>query len=158
MLTAPLNFPEAPPRNPGLDALRGSLVLLGSVTLTVTGDSMIPTLHHMKDAVVLAPYTDADWPPKRGQIVYAQRADGSQVMHRVLKAVSGGAILSGDGQVWLEGPIPRERIYAKVIMMRRNGRFIKADSPAVVLYGQVWLALRPLRRILFALVRAVKRI
>jgi hypothetical protein len=156
-LTAPAGFPAATPRNPQLDALRGSLALLGSVTLTVTGDSMIPTLHHLRDAVVLAPFTDADWPPKPGRIVYAQRADGGQVMHRVIKTVSGGVILNGDGQVWLEGPIPRERIFAKVTTLRRNGRLIQADSPASLIYGRVWLALRPFRRKIFAIIRFIRR-
>ncbi|GHU71218.1 hypothetical protein FACS1894184_17730 [Clostridia bacterium] len=155
-LTVPAGFPETTPRNPQLDALRHSLAALGTVTLTVTGDSMIPTLHHMKDSVVLAPFTDADWPPRRGQIVYAQRADGGQVMHRVAKVVSGGVILNGDGQVWLEGPIPRERVFAKTVALRRNGRMIKADSRAAEIYGQAWLTLRPLRRKMFALVRKVK--
>jgi hypothetical protein len=156
-MTFPVGFPAAAPRNPQLDALRRSLAALGSVTLTVTGDSMVPTLHHLKDAVVLTPLSDADWPPKRGQIIYAQRADGSQVMHRVLKAVSGGAILSGDGQVWLEGPIPRERVFAKVTMLRRNGKMVNVESRAALIYGRAWLALRPFRRKIFAIIKIIRR-
>ncbi|GHU78649.1 hypothetical protein AGMMS49992_29660 [Clostridia bacterium] len=157
MVTAPLGFPEEVPRNQELEAMRGTLALVGSATVTVTGKSMIPTLHHMKDAVVLAPLTDADWPPKRGRIVYAQRADGSQVMHRVVKTVAGGVILNGDGQIWLEGPIPRERVFAKVIMLRRGGRMIDADGRAAVIYGRLWLAARPLRRRLFGIIRLLRK-
>lgn len=125
-----------------------------SVLLTVTGRSMAPTLKDRRDAVVLQGLTQ--WPPPRGTILFIQRPQGEHVLHRVIRVVGQHVILNGDGQVWMEGPIDQSQAIARVTMFRRRGRYFSADSWAVRAYAHVWMALRPLRRRVFAFYRALK--
>jgi hypothetical protein len=139
-----------------IEALRKTIEAGGVMQLTVTGNSMVPTLRHLKDGVTLAPIDV--WPPPRGTIIFAQRADGSPVMHRVIRITGSCVILNGDGQAWMEGPVSRETAIAKVSMIRRGRRYIRADRAVLRAYGAIWMFVRPLRRHAFAAYRALKRI
>jgi len=150
-----------PDLNPQRAALLGPLIrekIAGneSVLLTVTGRSMAPTLKDRRDAVVLQGLTG--WPPPRGTILFIQRPQGEYVLHRVIRVVGGQVILNGDGQVWMEGPIDQSQAIARVTLFRRRGRFYSVEAWGVRLYARLWMALRPLRRRVFALYRAVKRL
>ena len=115
---------------------------------------MTPTFKDRRDAVVLQGLTQ--WPPPRGTILFIQRPQGEFVLHRVIRVVGRNVILNGDGQVWMEGPIEQSQAIAQVTLFRRCGRYRSVDALGVRLYAGVWMALRPLRRKVFALYRALK--
>jgi signal peptidase I len=142
-------------RSVAIPAIRFNLAAGNSVTLTVTGGSMAPTLKDKRDQVVLEPV--GEWPPRPGAILFIQRADGSPVMHRVIRVVGQSVILNGDGQIWIEGPIGRELAIARVEKLQRKNKTIAVNSAGFRLYSWVWIRLRPLRRIIFRTVALFPR-
>ncbi|MEG0767333.1 MAG: S24/S26 family peptidase [Clostridia bacterium] len=137
-------------------AIRTKIASGETVLLQVTGRSMTPLFHDRRDAVLLVGVTV--WPPKPGDILFAQRADESYVLHRVIRIVGDGCIFNGDGQLWIEGPIPRNQVIAQVQAFRRKGKFYPVTHPLYRAYVRIWMGLRPIRRRLFALGRFAKRL
>lgn len=151
-------MPDLNPQSPAVlgPVIREKIANNESVLLTVTGRSMTPTLRDRRDAVVLQKLTT--WPPTRGTILFIQRPQGEFVLHRVIRVVGEYVILNGDGQLWMEGPIDAGQAIAKVTMFRRRGKFHSVDARLYRLYSRMWMALRPLRRRVFALYRGLKRV
>ena len=139
-----------------IEAIREKVDGGETVQLTVTGRSMIPTLRDRRDGVTLGAI--GDWPPKKGTILFCRRADGSPVMHRVIRVTGNGVILNGDGQVWMEGPITRDMALARVVMLRRGVRFVRADRFLPRAWAALWMAARPVRKRVFRIYRNIKKI
>ena len=139
-----------------IGAIQERITSGGLIPVTVTGRSMIPTLRDRRDGVTLGPIEM--WPPRRGEILFCRRDDGSPVMHRVIRIVGNGVILNGDGQVWMEGPIRRDMAIARVVMMRRGKRYVRVDRLLPRMWAVMWMAARPVRKRVFLLFRWVKRL
>jgi len=125
----------------------------------VIGTSMNPTLKDGRDWVVLGPIEA--WPPKRGDVLFCRRADGSPVMHRVIRVVGDGVVLNGDGQTWLEGPVTRGMALARVeaiVKGGENGRILPVRKASYRLYSRIWMATRGVRRRMFAFYTGIKRV
>ena len=127
----------------------------GSVPLVVTGSSMLPFLKNKRDTVWLR----AEKKPKRGQILFFQRPDGSFVLHRVRKILSDGTIVvNGDAQSWCEQVSP-ERALAVVTAFSRSGKkAVPADSFFVRLRDILWYPTRPIRPFLFRVYLKLRRL
>ena len=134
--------------------IREKLALGETVTLQISGDSMRPTLHPRRDALVLENLKQ--WPPKKGEILFFQRESGGYVLHRVIKVVGEGCIVNGDAQTWTEGPVTQEMSIARASALIRNGRVINADNLLYRMLLRAWGITRPLRFKMFALWRKVK--
>jgi hypothetical protein len=150
-----LNEPEGLSPSVVMPAIRRKVAAGEQVLLTVTGTSMAPTLKDRRDAVLLEAI--GPWPPPKGTILLIQRADGSPVLHRVIRVVGQSVVLNGDGQIWMEGPIPEALAVARAAMVRRKGRFYHANAGPMRLYCLLWMALRPLRRRIFRAWRYMKK-
>lgn len=126
------------------------------VTLQVSGDSMRPTLKPRRDAVILAPL-DA-WPPKKGDILFfkSDKSQSGYALHRVRKFQDGMPVMNGDAQNWLEGPVPRDRVLARAIVLLRDGKPVDVDGRGYRLYVRVWGWTRPIRWPIFAVWRGIK--
>ena len=116
-------------------------------TLLVTGYSMIPTLRHKRDQVVLV--SPQRRSPRSGEIVFFRRRDDSCVLHRVFREFEVDRFLiNGDAQLWTE-VIHRDQIIAVVDRLIRNQKIISCDNRYYCLYVKIWCKLRPLRRFIF---------
>lgn len=127
-----------------------------AVLLTVTGSSMGPLLRHLRDQVILT----APWvrKPRRGEIVFFRREDGSLVLHRILKEKKDGSyVMNGDAQTWTE-EIRRDQILAVVEAVVRKGRYISCDGGGYRLAVALWRFLMPARGTLSALYAAGRNI
>ncbi len=124
----------------------------GSFTLNVTGGSMVPALLHEKSQVELVEAGSI----APGQIVLVRRADGSLVLHRVIRREGDTLTLNGDSQSWTERA-QISQVLAKVRRICRKGRWYEAGSPADKLYYNLWGMTRPLRPALLKVYSKIKR-
>lgn len=133
----------------------------GAAGLTVTGISMLPMLHHLRDRVWLSPLNGE---AERGDVLLYRRDSGQYVLHRVLRAPKAGEyVCCGDNCTATE-TVPRGAVVGRVCAFRRGGRRYEADDMPYRAYVRLWTALYPvrgpilrLRRLLGRLKRALKR-
>ena len=128
----------------------------GEALLPVTGNSMWPLLVGGRDMVRLA---RPDRCTQSGDIALYQKADGSYILHRVIRLCASGVCLCcGDAQ-WEGEQVDEAQIIAYVTAFRRKGRWQEtARSRPYRFYERFWVhtfpARRPLLRLLCLLQRA----
>ena len=133
-----------------LELMQAAFAQGGSYCLVVTGWSMSPTLKPGRDAVRLTRSRKPRW----GDIVFVPRRCGGYMLHRVVKLLpGGGAVLSGDGQTWLEEV---DEIIAVAEAIRRNGKWVSSENPVYRVYVFLWFFTRPIRGVLVKLKRLMK--
>ena len=94
--------------------------------LTITGASMTPFLHHLRDQAIFAPL--ANHVIRKGDIVFYQRDNGQYVMHRVYYVDETGVMaIVGDAQWILESGIRPDQLRAYVIQVVRKGKMISCE-------------------------------
>jgi hypothetical protein len=121
----------------------------GRVRITVTGMSMYPFLRGDKDSVMLA---DADFTCiKPGDIVLIQRKNNQYVLHRVMKKTKEAVYLSGDAELWREGPIYPEQIIAKAEGVWRQEKYIEGTHKLLRVLVFMWRLAFPIRIFLIRL-------
>lgn len=114
----------------------------GVVRLTVTGQSMLPTLVEKRDSVLL---TKPD-KVKKGDIVLYQRSNGDYVLHRIVKKKKDTFCLCGDNQTMIEYPIYPEQIFGVVSGIIRKGKTISTNNIRYRIASFTWtnfIKLRP---------------
>ena len=128
-----------------------------SCLLTVTGSSMVPFLHHGKDAVVLAKPGKEGLKP--GQILFFRRGNRTYILHRLRRVEKDGSLLiCGDAQTWMER-IQRSQIIGVVVAVQRpDGRIVSCDSFSWRLRSALWYPTRPFRPLLFRIWAAGRKI
>ncbi len=139
------------------EAARGILGVLDSgeaFPLRVTGSSMVPFLHDGRDTVWLRK-TDS---PRRGQMLFFRRRDGSFILHRIRRINSDGSYtVNGDAQTWCE-TVPRNAALAVAERItRKNGKTVDTDSLAMRFLAALWYPTRPLRPYIFKMCGLFKR-
>lgn len=113
------------------------------VNIRVAGNSMLPFLVHERDYVY---FKEPDRELRAGDIVFYQRKNGQYVMHRIWKVKDGQFYMVGDAQVYIEGPLEREQIFALVTKVVRKGRELKPGSFWWEFFEHIWIKIVPLRR------------
>ena len=114
----------------------------GNVKLTVTGQSMVPTLIEHRDSVIL---TKPD-KLKKSDIVLYQRTNGEYVLHRIVKVTKDGFGMCGDNQMKVEYPVLPDQVIAEVSAIVRKGEMISKNNPKYMLGSFIWtnfISLRP---------------
>lgn len=108
------------------------------VRLTVTGSSMVPFLRNA-DVVELERVTPLDICP--GDILLAQKSDGTYVLHRVFRMGEGRVFMAGDlGRE--DGWIPLEDVIARARAVLRKGRWVRLDTPSARKTALLWAHVR----------------
>lgn len=127
----------------------------GTATLTVTGSSMWPMLHHQVSRVRLTPITDL----KRGDLPLYRRDNGAFVLHRITDIAEDGSITCcGDNQWHPEKGLRRDQMIAVVESFCRKGKgWVSGNDWKYRLYWRFWLAVRPIRRYIFGGWRRVRK-
>ncbi len=115
------------------------------VQLTVTGNSMRPFIRD-NDTVLLT--SAAQRQLLLGDVVLAQRPDDVFVLHRILRKDPRGIFLAGDAQGIMEGPVPRDRIFAYAFAVIHSSREVRLDRFLMRQAGILWIRIAPLARIL----------
>ena len=115
---------------------------------TVTGMSMWPFLCHGRDQVIV----EACQPDtlRRGDIVLLQTHLGNYLLHRITRKTGDGVVTTGDGNCFRDGEFSFSRIRAKVVSLVRNGKVIECSGWKWKVISQIWMALFPVRKWMFA--------
>ena len=116
------------------------------VPMVITGYSMTPFLVHERDSVLLA---KVDRELRRGDMVFYCRPSGQYVLHRIVKFDSAeGVYFAGDAQDFIEGPLPRECIFALVKAVKRKENWIRPGDFWWDFFAGFWLKVLPFRRLI----------
>ena len=127
----------------------------GTVSLVVSGSSMLPFLKHGRDTVNLCRCTARDL--KWGQILLFRRLDQSLVLHRIRKILPDGRLLmNGDGQKWCEMIFPAQ-VIAYASSVERKGRLMPCNRVLFRFWNLIWYPTRPFRPMLFQIGRILFR-
>lgn len=112
------------------------------VIITATGDSMRPFLRDGEDKVVLCRLKTS---PKKNDVLFYLRDDGTYVLHRVFQVKNGGYVMLGDAQLTPEYGIADRHIIAVASAFIRNGKQIGCNSFLYLTRVKLWRMLYPFR-------------
>ena len=125
-----------------------------NVRMQVTGISMTPILHNLKDSVVLAPPDRI----KKYDIVLHRRSNGQYILHRIIKKRGNILTIAGDFETEKEYPVDTGCVIARVVSFCRNGKEYSVDDFIIKLYARLWVLVFPIRhQVLYAL-NSVRRL
>lgn len=125
----------------------------GTVELTVTGNSMWPMLRHKVSRVRLAPVGVL----RKGDLPLYRRDNGKFILHRIVAAGEGTYTCCGDNQWHVEPGLRQDQMIAVVTHFARKNRWVNAENRLYRVYWRFWVAVRPLRRLVFGGWGRVKR-
>ena len=117
----------------------------------VKGYSMRPFIEHTRDRVFLEKRDTYDV----GDAVLAQIAPGHYVLHRIIEKQGDHLTLQGDGNVRGVEHCQIQDVSGVVTQYIRPNRTISADDPKLICRIKLWRRLRPLRRYLLFVDKAV---
>lgn len=113
--------------------------------ISVKGYSMRPFLEHLRDKVLLAPWTTLDV----GDAVLAEIKPGHYVLHRIIAIEGDRLTLMGDGNIRGTESCRTSDVCGVVEQyIRPNGHVILASDPMLQRRIRLWRRLLPLRRYL----------
>lgn len=115
------------------DIVRQQLTEQGSAFVRVTGDSMRPLLHHLRDGVTLRPPEQL----RPGDVVLFDRRNGRYALHRVIRVDGESFTMMGDNQWHMEHDLPCAQVMGVVSELHRNGRRIASDGCLNKIYAQL---------------------
>ena len=126
-----------------------------SVTFPVKGRSMIPFIIGGRESVILQKPEDL----KVGHVVLAEVGPERYVVHRIIRIEPDGRIvLMGDGNIRGTECCLRENVLARAThVVNEQGRKRSLESGAQMRKARIWYRIRPLRRIILAVLRRVNK-
>lgn len=141
-----------------LSPLMLSLLAEGTdIELTATGNSMRPLWHHRKDVVRLSAICVDDI--KKWDVLLYTRADGSFVLHRVVKIGEKTLDFLGDAQFLVEKNVPKENVVAKAVGHKRGGgKYRNLDGFGYKLYVFLWYNSRGIRYFFYRVYRKILKV
>ena len=118
------------------DALiREVLASGGEFRLYPHGTSMLPLIRQGIDSVALR---TLDRPPRKFDILFYRRTDGSYILHRVKKVTKDGLVLWGDNHTMLEYGITEKNIIGYAARIFRGETELDCQSLRYKLYLWLW--------------------
>lgn len=123
------------------------------IRIKVSGISMTPILHNLKDSVVLS---KADKVKKYDIILY-KRDNGQYILHRVIKKKGSVLTLAGDFETEKEFPVYESAVIAKVTSFCRNGKDYTAEDFIIKLYSRIWVFILPARQHVLCALKYIRR-
>jgi len=122
--------------------------------LAVTGNSMTPTLKHLKDRVYISPFNRK---AKKGDILLTAIHGNHCLLHRVVKCNGDILYYKGDAQIYCEGPLPVRDVIGIVTKIERNGKVISVNN-FYKLWSTVWRKAMQLRYFIIRVLSRLKRL
>lgn len=117
----------------------------------VKGYSMRPFIEHMRDRVFLEKRDTYNV----GDAVLAQIAPGHYVLHRIIEKHGNDLTLQGDGNLEQIELCREQDVSGVVTQYIRPHRIIPADDPKLIRRIKLWRKLRPIRRYLLFVYKAI---
>ena len=121
-----------------------------SVTFPVKGRSMLPFIIGGRESVILQKPGSL----QRGQVVLAQVGPDRYVVHRIIKVEPDRITLMGDGNICgTESCTPSNVLAIATHVVDEKGKRRTLESKGQMFKAKVWYVIRPLRRIILAVLR-----
>ena len=121
-----------------------------SVTFPVKGRSMLPFIFGGRESVILQKPGSL----QRGQVVLAQVGPDRYVVHRIIKIEPDRITLMGDGNICgTESCTPSNVLAIATHVVDEKGKRRTLESKGQMFKAKVWYRIRPLRRIILAVLR-----
>ena len=117
------------------ELIREVLASGGEFRLYPHGTSMLPLIRQGVDSVALRSLTR---PPRKFDILFYKRRDGSYILHRVKEVTKDGLVLWGDNHTMLEYGITEENIIGYAARIFRGETELDCQSLRYRLYLQLW--------------------
>lgn len=136
------------------ELIREVLASGGEFRLYPRGTSMLPLIRQGRDSVSLR---QLDRSPRKYDILFYQRYDGSYVLHRVRAVTPEGLILWGDNQYRLEYGVQNAQIIGYAARIFRDDREVDIDGLVYRLWLWLW-QYRPMRRVLLPIVYHLRKV
>ncbi len=122
-----------------------------SVILPVSGRSMLPFIVGDRDKVEFYPLKDE---LHKGDVVMAKVDEGYYVVHRVVRIDGDCVVLEGDGNLGFQEHCTKANVIAQgLYVIDKQGRKRSLTSPVAMKRWKLWMALKPLRRVLLKFVK-----
>ena len=138
-----------------IDVIEEILSSGGDFRMFPRGTSMLPLIKQNIDSVVIERHQGR---LKKYDIAFYRRADGSFILHRVMKVCRDGSyIMCGDNQILLERGVSHEAVIARVKLIYKGDEQLQLDSAKYRLYAFLWTKM-PVRRATFFARRVFRRI
>ena len=115
---------------------------------TVTGMSMWPFLCHGRDQVIVEACKSEEL--RKGDIILLRTPLKNYLLHRITKLTDDGFVTTGDGNFFRDGQFPFHCFRARVVKLVHRGKVIDCRSRKWKLLSNIWMALFPVRRWMFA--------
>ena len=126
------------------ELIREVLATGGEFRLYPHGTSMLPLLRQGIDSVALR---NLDRPPRKNDILFYLRKDGSYILHRVKEVTSDGLTMWGDNHTMLEYGITEENVIGYAARIFRGETELDCRSLGYRMYLWLW-QFKAVRRIL----------
>ena len=121
-----------------------------SVTFPVKGRSMLPFIFGGRESVILQKPGSL----QRGQVVLAQVGPDRYIVHRIIKIEPDRITLMGDGNICgTESCTPSNVLAIATHVVDEKGKRRTLESKGQMFKARVWFRIRPLRRIILAVLR-----
>ena len=123
-----------------------------SVTFPVKGRSMLPFIFGGRESVILQKPESL----QRGQVVLAEIGPDRYVVHRIIKITQDRVTLMGDGNICGTESCPPDKVLAIAThVVDEKGKRRTLESKGQMFKARVWYVIRPLRRIILAVLRRI---
>lgn len=126
----------------------------GEFRLYPRGTSMLPLIRQGKDSVAIK---SLNRPPRKYDILFYQRSDGSYVLHRLKDVSSTGLVIWGDNQYELETGVSNDQIIGYAARVFRGDRELDLQSRFYHAYLWLW-SFRWLRRVLLPVIYRLRNL
>lgn len=103
----------------------------GEVSFSPKGISMLPILKPSCDTVTISAACEK---PKKGDVVFYRRKDGSFVLHRIIREAGGSFVMCGDNQFRLEKGVDEKQIIGILKRLEHNNKELDFNSLFYKLY------------------------
>lgn len=125
----------------------------GEFRLYPHGTSMLPLIRQGIDSVALR---SLNRPPRKFDILFYRRRDGSYVLHRVKKVTNKGLILWGDNHTMLEYGVTDDMIIGYAARIFRGETELDCQSLRYNLYLRLW-QFKAIRRIILPIAYRLRK-
>ena len=127
-----------------------------TIQLRVPTNSMYQFIRPNRDEVIIAPLENG-YAIHRGDVVLYRRPQSILVLHRVYRVTNDSFFAVGDNQSEIEGPLPLTQLRGMMVAIKRGKHTINADQPLYVLTSRLWLAMLPIRPIIWRFHRQMRK-
>lgn len=125
------------------------------VSMVVTGNSMRPFLKHGRDKICMI---RPDRKLRKGDMVFYRRENGQYVMHRILKCEDQSYTMLGDGQIIPEHGISPEQIFARIIKVQVQGKWIGPETFRWRFFESIWIHFSWIRKLVLSFLSKVQNL